>query len=271
MCARAREANEQGNADQANQFINEALRQKPNDVESRRQLAEAMWNNGRQAEAIAEFSHLCAQQPKDKRLAGRLAVMQWDKGQQAAAAATALSVLQMDPQSKDAWLIKARSEAANGHLDEALVSYIRLSQIAPDDLPTMIDLGKLHLRRGHADRACPLFRTAFEHPLATSEQRTEIEWLLGMAYAKTDRWSDAVGVLERAITHRSASADDWCLLGSARMECGDLAGAQSDVQRALQRDPTSIGARSLAQKLVAMQEFEQPKGFVTPASHLESQ
>lgn len=269
LCARAREAREQGNAEQANQFINEALRHKPADTESRRQLAEVMWNNGRKAEAIAEFSQLCAQQPKDKRLASRLACMQWDAGQQAAAASTAQILLKLDPQSKEAWLIKARSEAAKGFLDESLASYLRLSQIAPDDLPTMIDLGKLHLQRGNSDRACPLFRSAVEHPQATAEQRAEIEWLLGVAYTQTDRWTDAVPMLERAIVQRSATVNDWCLLCSARMQCGDHKGAEADLQRALQRDPASTEARELSRRLALLQEFQPPNGFVTPASHME--
>ena len=270
LCARAREAHEQGNRDQANQLIDEALLTKPNDIETRRQLAEAMWKNGRRGEAIVEFTALCVLQPKDSKLSARLAVMQWESNQHAAAANTALSVLKLDPQSKDAWLIKARNEAAQGQLDDALASFIRLSQIAPDDLSTLIDLGKLHLKRGHPDRACPLFRTAVEHPRASQEQRAEAEWLLGVAYVQSNRWSDAVVVLERAINGRSASAEDWCMLGSARMECGDVSGAQSDVQRALQRDPKSIGARNLARQLELRQVFESSDRFITPASHQEN-
>jgi tetratricopeptide (TPR) repeat protein len=267
LCAQARAAREQGHSDQANQYINEALRQKPSDGETRRQLAETMWNNGRKEEAAVQFGILAGQYPKDSKLAARLAVMQWETDQHLAAASTAEIALQLDPQSKEAWLIKARAEAENGKLDDALVSYIRLSQVAPDDLPTLLEMGELHVKRGHPDRACPLFRTAMLHPQATPEMRGESEWRLGTAYASSERWTSAVPVLERAIALRPASADDWCFLGWVRMQSGDLIGAQSDLERAFSRDPNSVAARKLARQLEMSVESAATDSSVTPASY----
>lgn len=267
LCAQAREAEERGNSDQASAYINEALRQNPSDFETRRQLAETMWNNGRHAEAVLEYSHLCAEQPKNAKLAARLAVMQWDANQPAAAARTAEWVSKMDPQSKEAWLIKARSEAATGQLDAALLSYIRLSQIAPDDVSVLVELGELHLKRGHPERACPLFRTALENSRTTADQRGQIEWQLGVAYARSERWSVALTVLESAMSHRNASAEDWCFLGSARLQCRDLIGAQSDLERALQCDPQSKAVRDLARELSALSQVGPSDDVITPASH----
>lgn len=267
LCAQAREAEEQGNSDQANAYINEAMRHKTSDFETRRQLAETLWKTGRLTEAVREFSVLCAEQPTDAKLAARLAVMQWEANQRAAAARTAERTAQLDPQSRDAWLIKARNEVATGELDAALVSYIRLSQIAPDDLSALVELGELHLKRGHPDRACPVFRTALEHPRATPAQRGQIEWLLGVAYARSERWSVAASVLENAMGRRNGSADDWCLLGSVRIECGDLTGAQSDLERALRCDPDCKAARDLAKRIEASQPETPSSGEILPASH----
>ena len=270
LCAQARAARDEGNSDQANQYINEALRQKPGDSETRRQLAETMWNNGRRTEAIAQFAALCERYPSDAKFAARMAVMQWESHQHSTAASSALSALQLDPQSKEALLIKARVEAEQGDLDGALVSYLRLSQVAPDDLPTLLELGELHLRRGNPDRACPLIRTAMQHPQATPQQRVEIEWLLGVAYSRNERWSAAVAALERAIISRTASADDWCFLAWARMQCGDLTGAQSDLQRALQSEPDSMSARKLAKLLESSRGTPLLDHNVTPASYRET-
>ena len=271
LCAQAREAEERGNPDQASALINEALRQKPSDLETRRQLAETMWNNGRHTEAVQEYLRLCAEQPKDAKLAARLAVMQWDANQPAAAARTAEWVSRLDPQSKDAWLIKARSEVATGQLDTALLSYIRLSQIAPDDLSVLVELGELHLKRGHPDRACPLFRTALENSRVTSDKRGQIEWLLGVAYARSERWSVALSVLESAMPHRNATSEDWCLIGSTRLQCGDVSGARSDLERAFRCDPKSKAAGELAVQLgVTSQVVDLPDDMVTPVSHKQS-
>ena len=269
LCARAREAREQGNMDQADRYINEALREMPNDRETRRQLAETMWKTGRRAEAVEEFIALHEQQPKDAALTARLALMQWETNRRQEAAEMAMSALKLDPHSKDAWLIRARHEVSQGQFDEALNSYIQLSQLAPDDLIPMVELAELHLRRGYPERACPLFKTALQHPQTTAEQHSTIEWSLGIAYARSHRWALAVSALDRAIGRREASAEDLCLLGWARMQSGDLAGAQSELRKAFECDPKSSAARTLADQLDASLDSVATKNAITPVGHLE--
>ena len=270
LCAKAREARERGNSDQADQFINEALRQKPSDIDSRRQLAETMWNSGRRAEAVNLYTEMCAQHPKNSKLAERLAVMLWEIDQRTKAASVASSVLQATPQSKEASLIKARMEVIEGKLDDALVSYLQLSQLAPDDLTVATELGQLHLQRGHSDRACLVFLGALQNADATDKQRSEIEWLLGVAYARCERWSQALNALEHSIDRGTASAEDWCLLSRVRLECGDVAGAQEDLVRAFTRDPKSAEARKLAERIEISTDSATAARFVTPAGHSDS-
>ena len=270
LCAQAREARERGNAEQANQYIDEALRQKPSDFETRRQLAETMWNSGRRQEAVDEFAALHSEQPKDSKLAARLATMQWETNRRREAAETAEAVLKVDQQSKEAWLIRARHQVAQSEFDDAMASYIHLSQLAPDDVIPMIELAELQLKRGHPDRACPLFRAAMQHPATTPEQQIEIEWLLGIAYTRSQRWSLAVPVLEHAIARRKASAEEWCFLGWTRLQNGDLSGAQSDLQRAFLCDPNSTSARSLADQLEVSMHAMTTHSRVTPAGHHDS-
>jgi len=267
LCARAQAARERGNADQADRYLNEALLQKPSDPDSRRQLVETMWMHGRRDEAIAEFASLCDEHPKDAKLAERLAVMQWETSQYAAAMDTAMNVLQLDPKSKDAWLIKGRYEMATAQLDEALTSYIRLSQVAPGELATLAELGELHLRRGHADRACPLFREAMNHPETTEQQRAEIEWMLGIAYSRSERWSSAVPFLEQAMTRRTATAEDWCVMGWAHLQSGNVVGAQADLKQARQRNPDSPEVQRLAKQLHVMTAAGSDNDEVRPVSH----
>lgn len=267
LCAQAREARERGNAEQANQYIDEALRQRPTDVETRRQLAETLWNSGRHHEAVEEFVTLHNQLPKDTRIAARLAVMQWETNRRTDASETAEAVLKLDQKSKDAWLVRARCQVVREEFEEAMTSYIQLSQLAPDDVIPMIELAELHLKRGHPDRACPLFRAASQHAATTPEQQSEIEWLLGISYTRSQRWSLAVPVLERAIARRNASAEDWCFLGWARLQTGDVNGAQSDLQRAFQCDPNSPSIRSLASQLEISMDSRTAHNRVTPAGH----
>lgn len=270
LCAQAREAREQGNSERANEFINAALQQKPADFETRRQLAETMWVTGRKAEAVQEFSALCAEQPPDAKLGARLAVMQWEVEQRSAAARTANLVLQIDPNSQDALLIKARSEVFAGKLDDALNTYMRLTQIAPDELTAMIELGDLQLRRNQPDRARPLFRAVLEHPRTTPAQRAQAQWLLGVAYANSQRWTTALPLLENSISHRNASANDWCLVASARHHNGDRKLARRDLQRAFLCDPECAAALKLQKELDLSDDLQFDKHPITQASHEET-
>lgn len=267
LCARAREARENGDADQANRCINEALRQRPNDVESRRNLAETMWSSGRQDEAISQYLTLCEDRPSEVKLAERLAVMQWEANHRFAAANTALSVLRLDPHSKEALRIKARNDVVQGKLDEALTSYIKLSQIDPADPVTLKELGELHLKRGQPERACPLFRTALQQPQTGPEQRADIEWQLGVALAACERWSMAVEILERAICSRPSTANDWLLLAKAHFQAGNVDGARADVKQAQLSDPKSEEARNLSQQFDAAAESPFEGRPIVPVSY----
>lgn len=266
LCAKAREARELGNADQADQFIDEALRQKPADFDTRRQLAETMWTSGRRAEAVNIYSELYSQQPKNAKLAERLAVMLWEIDQHNKAANLAAIVLQSIPQSKEAGLIKARMEVVEGKLDEGLVSYLQLSQLAEDDFTIATELGQLHLRRGHPDRACLVFHGAMQNSELTAKQKSELEWHLGVAYAGCERWSQALTPLEHGIDRSHASAEDWCLLSRAKLETGDVSGAQENLVRAFTCDPMSNDARRLSER-IEMSNVRSIERLVMPAAH----
>jgi cytochrome c-type biogenesis protein CcmH/NrfG len=105
------------------------------------------------------------------------------------------------------------------------------------------------MTRGHPDRACPLLRTALIHPAATPQQKVETEWLLGIAYAKSERWSEAIEVMDRLIALRDSTADDWCFLGWCRMQSGDLAGAQSALEQAERKDTDCLAVRRFSRQL----------------------
>jgi hypothetical protein len=112
-----------------------------------------------------------------------------------------------------------------------------------------------------------LFRTAIEHPRATSAQRGEIEWRLGVAYARSERWAVAASTLERSIQRRSATADDWCFLASTRLQSGDLTGAQTDLERATRLDPECTAARRVEKELELAASTDSPDRKVIPVGH----
>ena len=228
LCQQARNAKNEGWPDQADLLLNEAVRQRPDDIETRRHLAEAMWDCGRQQDAIAEYRELVEGHPGDARLHQRLAVMSWAIGQRELAAQSADRALRLDPMAVEALLVKARSEAARREFDSAVAWYIRLSRAAPDLIDAKVELAAIHVERGHSHQACTLLRDVVAQTKLTPAQKADFEWKLGLAYAAADRWTEAAAHLASSIEQRDATSGDWQMLATAKALAGqETAGIQS--------------------------------------------
>lgn len=224
LCQQARNAKKDGYPDQADLLLNEAVRQRPDDLETRRQLAESLWDCGRSHDAIAIYEELAKLHPKDLRLHQRLATICWTAGQPADAYRSAESALRLDPTCADALLVKARCEASRREFDAATSTYIRLSRVAPDRIEARIELAEVHVERGYSNQACTVLREVLAEPMLTCEHRGDVEWKLGLAYASEDRWKEAATHLTNSIEVRPMSNVDWQMLVTAkRLAGGDLA------------------------------------------------
>ena len=240
LCEQSREARKQGWPDQAELLLNEAIRHRPNDLETRRQLAEAMWEAERHDEALAELAELVQLHPHDANLRTQQATLLWDDKRGVDAARAADVALRLDPQSIDALFVKARADVSRGEYEGALASYVRLLQLAPDRLDARFELAEVHIQRGYPDQACPLLRDALPTAPSTCEQRADAEWRLGLAYAAAERWADAANHLGRAIEQREACDQDWQCLAAAKTLAGqDAGGVQAMARLASARQPES--------------------------------
>lgn len=237
LCQQARNAKREGWPDQADLLLNEAVRQRPDDLETRRQLAEALWDCGRQQDAIDEYRELIASHSRDARLHQRLSVMLWSTGQRTEAAKSAEQTLRLDPTSAEALLVKARSEIQRRDFDAAVATYIRLSRVSPDLVEAKLELAQAHVERGHAHQACALLRDVVAQPQLSDVQRADVEWKLGLAYASEDRWCEAASHLSNSIEKRGdISGGDWQLLNVAKSLSGqDTSGLQTKAIQASER------------------------------------
>lgn len=224
FCQRARNAKREGWGDQADLLLNEAVRQRPDDLETRRLLVEAMWECGRQQDAIDECRDLAKTHPRDARLHQRLAVMSWTTGQRANAAQSAERALQLNPTCADALLVKARCQTARRDFEGAVSTYIRLTRCAPDLLDAKLELAEVHVERGNCNQACSILRDVLATTRLSAEQKADAEWKLGLAYASADRWTEAATHLAGAIEKRESESSDWQLVMIARCLAGQDSG-----------------------------------------------
>jgi tetratricopeptide (TPR) repeat protein len=236
LCQQARNAKNDGWPDQADLLLNEAVRQRPDDLETRRRLADALWECGRQQEAYAEYKELAESHSRDLGLQQRLAVMCWTLGQRPEAALSAARALRLDPNCVDALLVKARYEVSQRDFEAAVATYIRLSRAAPDLVEAKLELAEVHVERGYSNQACTVLREALSQTQLPATQRAEAEWKLGLAYASADRWPESAQHLENSIDQRNATAADWQMLATAMMLAGkDTSNLQSKAQLAAAR------------------------------------
>lgn len=277
LCQQARNAKKEGWPDQADLLLNEAVRQRPEDLETRRHLADSLWECGRQQDAIDEYIDMAKTHSRDVRLHQQLAKMCWTVGQRDQAAQSAEKALRIDPTSADALLVKARCELARREFDAAVASYIRLSRAAPDLVDAKLELAEVHVERGHAHQACTLLRDVIAQPQLPAATRADAEWKLGLAYASAERWIEAANHLSNSIDKRDTSTSgDWQLLMVARalsgQETGDLqakavlASAQQGVDgdtsawaalrdRLVVQGELAMGQRRVAQDRVIRADF----------------
>lgn len=246
LCSQADRAQESGQTDQADRLLNQALRKSPRDVEVQRQLAESLWNAGRQQEALSQMKRLSDEHSLDLRLAVILADWLASVGQYDQAMARLQPALMTEPIAPRALELKAEIETAQGSDEAALVTYQRLSHQEGSQAAALIQMGKIHLRRGQPDRAAPLFRTVLMHPRATSAQQQMAQWELGVAYAQSERWSDAVAQMAPVAPLRNMTADDWHAVAYAYFRAGNLSESQDATNHALQIEPRHLAAQELA-------------------------
>lgn len=245
LCQQAKTAKNEGWPDQADLLLNEAVRQRPDDLETRRQLAEALWECGRQPEAIAEYRELIQVHSRDLRLHQRLAVMAWEIGEHGEAARAAERALRLDPTCTDALLVKARTEASRRDFDSAMATYIRLSRAAPNLIEAKLELAEVHVERGYSNQACTVLRDVLADAPLTPEQKADVEWKLGLAYASEDRWTEAATHLANSIEKRDASNTDFQMAVIAKVLAGqdttDLL-SRAQLASATKREETATSA-----------------------------
>jgi len=246
LCAQADREQEAGRVERADQLLDFALKKSPRDVEIQRQLADSLWQVGRQRESLAQLARIAEEHPQDLRLALKLAERYAELDQHEESLNWIAVVLRNEPTSIAGMTLKAQNELAQGQDAAALATYQRISQQEAGQAAALLAMGEIHLRRGQPERAAPLLRSALVHPRATTQERITAQWELGVAYAQAERWSDAAAELMQVADRRVMTPDDWHSLAYAEFRCGQLPAAQAALDRALFLEPRHTAALELA-------------------------
>lgn len=264
LCEDARQAREAGQETQAEQLLNEAIRQRPTDTQTRLDLAEELWSSGRQIAAADVLAKMVAERPDDAPSALKLARMEFEIGRLAAAESALRLSMMHDSENPEALRLKAEIAERNGQWDLALATYHRLVQMLPDDVNAQLAMAKVYRQRGQADCAAPILRSVVQRSQVTAKQRRDAEWELGLSYAQIDRWSDAAAALQNAVSQGESTAEEWYQVAYAQARVGNQTAAYDSISRSLQLQPNYGASLELARGLKLSGDL--PADLVVPAS-----
>lgn len=149
--------------------------------------------------------------------------------------------LQAEPQSPDFIPISAREAAAEGNaafsrkdFAGAVKAYQRVLDLAPDNLLALVNLGVAEFSAGNNTRAEELLKKAVSIRIETAPA-----WLtLGIIYMDQERFDEALAALAQATVLDSKNARVRNYLGVVIGRKGWIDGAQSELRRAVELDPT---------------------------------
>lgn len=250
LCEESRTARDAGRKEEAEQYLQAAMRHRPRETETQMQLAEELWSSGRQLAAAEEVANVLETSPNDLHAAVRLAQMQLEIGRTEAAYQAVQAAVRIDPACSEALRLRAVLEERRGDHEAALTAALRLVDSSPNDVEALIHLAMLYRRRGQPNRAAPLLRTAQQHAMATVEQRQEASWQLGLSYADCQRWSDAHAAMNPIVHERTAmTAEDWYQYAQVEWKCGHGDQSATAVQHALAQQPKHPAALALARNM----------------------
>lgn len=250
LCEESRSARDAGRNEEAEQYLQAAMRHRPREAETQLQLAEELWSSGRQLAAAEEVAKVLETSPNDLHAAVRLAQMQLEIGRTEAAYQAVQTAIRIDPACSEALRLRAVLEERRGDHEAALTAALRLVDSSPDDVEALIHLAMLYRRRGQPNRAAPLLRTAQQHAMASVEQRQEASWQLGLSYADSQRWTEAHAAMNPVVHERTAmTAEDWYQYAQVEWKCGHGDQSADAVQHALAQQPKHAAALALSRNL----------------------
>lgn len=239
---------ERGDARTAESLLKQAVEACEVDPDARRHYANALWERGRQREALEQLHEALRLSSDDDRLLARAAEMHLALGDIDTAKAAVGEALDLNPQSAAAWALRGRVMLRAGQPRQALADLQRALAYAPDNRQILLDLAEVYRRLDEPQRALANLQSlADSYP--PGEEPQQVLYLQGLAMSALGRHDDAVDCLARACGRDRPSPDLLARLAEAELAAGHAAEARSRAQQALLLDPRHAASLALLERL----------------------
>ena len=259
---RALESELHGEPAEAVRLLRDSIAANPNDPELRWELARVLLDQGDTAAALQELRYLVKHFPDDSRAYMSLARTLLERGRAEDAARLADLAIDLDSRCTEALLLRGQIAEVRGDLDLARETYHRILLELPENAEVRLRLGQIELTDGDPRIAAALLRETLADVPLTTEQASQTQWLLGQAYARQERWDEAVAALSIGLPHQTASIEQRYELAYACLQIGDSDRARQQLAMVLRAAPEYQPAQQMLAEIGPATEGPVPTEIV---------
>ena len=258
-------AQERGDFAAAVREYRELLRANPNLVDARANLAASLVHLGQFDEAVAEYRTALKQDPTNKDIRLNLALAFYKKGDLSQAAIELDSLLKTEPGNTRFATLLADCYSRMGDDTKAIALLKPLQADHPEDLDLDYVLGSAFIRSGKTDEGVPLLER-----VGREGNSADAYLLAGSALFKQDEKSRAVDDLQAAARLNPNLPGLATQLGIAKEGSGDAEGAEQDLRKAVQLNPTDFEATvHLGGVLYSQRKLDEARVYIEKALALK--
>lgn len=243
-------AMETGQWDEAEALFRQAVEDAPTDAETRRHLAEVLWQRGAVDEALVQIETAVRLDGSDASTVVRAGEMLLASGSVDKARRRAEKAIRLDPQLSSAWALRGRIYWHMQQPDRALADLQRALEYAPDQADVLLDVAAVYRQGGqHAQSLATLHHLLDTY--APGEEPQVALLLEGLALSDLGRAEEATESLREASRRGPPQAEILYQLARVEFASGRQEAAAAAAEQALAVDATHEPSRQLLAQLAA--------------------
>ena len=252
LSLQARDAQQKGRWEQAEEFYASAVARCPTDERARCGYAEALWHRGAKMDAVAHMEEGVRLSLDDPERVVQLGKMYLERGELHRAAVQAEKAISANRQLASAWALRGDVQQAEGSRTEALASYHRALCYQPQYPEVQLALADVHSQQGKPQRALATIQALADHYPA-GQIPYDVSYRQGLALRSTGRFRESAECLAAAARQPGPSVELLYDLARSQALAGDKAGASQTVAAALRQKPDHAPSQNLQQELAGQQ------------------
>jgi Flp pilus assembly protein TadD len=251
----------EGHADLAEKVLLEAKAQLPNDPAAYPMLGTFYLSRGDNKRALTEFTSLAKDHPNDLRVSKSYAQLLILDHRTEDAAKITEEILKKSPEDGDGLILEGEILLQREKSDEALRVLQQAVKSAPANPVGHYQLGMAHFAKGNINQAENEWREA----VRLSPNLTEAWVALGGSATQRRDWRGLEAIAEQ-LKKISPAAEGYLYHATARINQGDSAGAEADLNQLIRLSPESpLGYNKLGQLRTSQKRWDEAQNFYREA------